>query len=57
MSSLLSSSEEEESIKAPMPDCTNDSEEAAKCDKICDKIDHSVNLLTLNATAHLLAAD
>jgi len=57
MSSLLSSSEGEESFKAPMPDCTNDSEEAAKCDKICDKIDHSVNLLTLNATAHLLAAD
>ena len=38
-------------------DCTNDSREVAKCDKICDKIDHSVNILSLNATAHLLAAD
>lgn len=31
--------------------------ETAKCDKMCEKIDHSVNMLTLNATAHLLAAD
>ena len=38
-------------------DCTNDSREVAKCDRICDKIDHSVNILSLNATAHLLAAD
>ena len=31
--------------------------EANKADAMCDIIDHSVNLLALNATAHLLAAD
>ena len=38
-------------------DVTNDSGEAAKADQMCEKIGHSVNLLTLTATAHLLASD
>ena len=38
-------------------DVVHEELEAAKCDKMCDQIDFSVNVLTLNATAHLLAAE
>ena len=40
-----------------MLDVTNDAGEANKADEMCEKIDHSVNLLTLTATAHLLASN
>lgn len=40
-----------------LPGITNDQREAAKSDQMCEKIDHSLNVLTLNTTAHLMAAD
>jgi len=39
------------------PDITNHKPEANKADSMCDKIDHSVNVLALNTTAHMLAAN
>ena len=39
------------------PDITNHKPEANKADKMCEKIDHSVNLLALTGMAHMLAAN
>jgi hypothetical protein len=39
------------------PGITNHQPEADKADAMCDKIDHSVNVLALNSTAHMLAAN
>ena len=38
-------------------DITNHKPEANKADKMCEKIDHSVNLLALTGMAHMLAAN
>ena len=49
--------ESAEAEEEELLDVTNDATEATKADEMCEKIDHSVNLLSLTATAHLLASD
>ena len=49
--------ESAEAEEEELLDVTNDVTEATKADEMCEKIDHSVNLLSLTATAHLLASD
>ena len=49
--------ESAEAEEEELLDVTNDVTAATKADEMCEKIDHSVNLLSLTATAHLLASD